>query len=60
MKLPSGLHCPRCDGTTLRTIDTRKAGDTIRRKRECHHCGAQFVTTEMVLTSPIHTEEVAK
>lgn len=44
----AGLHCPRCDGTTLRTIDTRKAGDTIRRKRECHHCGAQFYTTEAV------------
>jgi transcriptional repressor NrdR len=51
----AGLHCPRCNSTTLRTIDTRKTGKTIRRKRECHHCGAQFYTTEAV-----QTEEVAK
>lgn len=45
-----GLHCPRCQSTSLRTIDTRKTDGTIRRKRECHHCGAQFYTTEAVRT----------
>ncbi len=50
MKSPTGLHCPRCHSTALRTLDTRKADDTIRRKRECHKCGAQFYTTEAVQT----------
>ncbi|WP_287186930.1 hypothetical protein [Mesorhizobium sp.] len=46
----TGLHCPRCQSTSLRTLDTRKTGNTIRRKRECHHCGAQFYTVEAVQT----------
>lgn len=50
MTHPIGLHCPRCQSTTLRTIDTRKINSTIRRKRECHKCGAQFYTTEAVQT----------
>ena len=50
MKSPSGLHCPRCQSTTLRIMDTRKVDHTIRRKRECHHCGAQFYTIEAVQT----------
>ena len=50
MKTPTGLHCPRCQSTTLRIMDTRKVDHTIRRKRECHHCGAQFYTTEAVQT----------
>lgn len=45
-----GLHCPRCQSTSLRTLDTRKAMNTVRRKRECHHCGAQFFTVETVQT----------
>jgi transcriptional regulator NrdR family protein len=43
-----GLHCPRCQSTQLRTIDTRKTDNTIRRKRECHRCGEKFYTTESV------------
>jgi transcriptional regulator NrdR family protein len=53
--LKAGLPCPRCASVTLRTLDTRKAAETIRRRRECHHCGAQFYTVES-----IQTEEVAK
>ena len=53
MTHPIGLHCPRCQSTSLRTIDSRKVGNTVRRKRECHKCRARFYTTEAVQAGAI-------
>lgn len=48
MKAPDGLHCPKCQSTVLRTLDSRKQNGTVRRRRECHKCGERFYTVEAV------------
>jgi transcriptional repressor NrdR len=42
------MHCPRCEATGTRVIDSRDldAGSTIRRRRECEACGHRFTTYE--------------
>jgi len=44
------MHCPRCDGTRVRVVDSRTArgGRAIRRRRECADCGERFTTYESV------------
>jgi len=42
------MHCPFCQHTDTRVIDSRVAedGSTIRRRRECEKCGERFNTFE--------------
>lgn len=43
-----GMHCPFCQNEDTSVIDTRIAEDgySIRRRRECKHCGKRFTTSE--------------
>ena len=47
---PDKMHCPFCQHVDTRVIDSREAEDgaTIRRRRECEHCGERFNTFETV------------
>lgn len=45
------MFCPHCKSTDHRVVDTRGAGDGIRRRRECHQCGGRFTTYEQVAAS---------
>ncbi|MDA3915336.1 transcriptional regulator NrdR [Oleiagrimonas sp.] len=42
------MHCPFCQHEDTRVIDSRLAEDgaTVRRRRECEHCGERFNTFE--------------
>ena len=42
------MHCPHCENTATRVIDSRdlENGSTIRRRRECEACGHRFTTYE--------------
>lgn len=42
------MHCPFCQHTETRVIDSRVSDDgaTIRRRRECEQCGERFNTFE--------------
>lgn len=42
------LHCPWCDATDTKVVDSRPAeeGVSIRRRRECASCGRRFTTFE--------------
>ncbi|MEM9303882.1 MAG: transcriptional regulator NrdR [Pseudomonadota bacterium] len=42
------MHCPFCEATDTRVIDSRLKGEgyQIRRRRECGNCGARFNTFE--------------
>ncbi|MDX1568925.1 MAG: transcriptional regulator NrdR [Xanthomonadales bacterium] len=42
------MHCPFCQATDTRVIDSRLKGEgfQIRRRRECSQCGARFNTFE--------------
>ncbi|MFT3790104.1 MAG: transcriptional regulator NrdR [Rudaea sp.] len=42
------MHCPFCQHNDTRVIDSRETDDgaTIRRRRECPHCGERFNTFE--------------
>ena len=49
------MHCPYCQHTDTRVIDSRVSEDgaTIRRRRDCEACGERFSTLETVeLTLP--------
>jgi hypothetical protein len=41
------MDCVRCPVDT-RVLDTRPAGDAVRRRRECLVCGERFTTWERV------------
>ena len=41
------MKCPYC-GNKSRVVDTRSAGEGIRRRRECKSCGRRFTTYERV------------
>ena len=49
------MRCPLCNYVESKVIDSRAAEDnsTIRRRRECHQCGARFTTFEMVEKVPL-------
>lgn len=42
------MRCPHCSHTQHRVIDTRDAGEDIRRRRRCDNCGQRFTTYEHV------------
>lgn len=39
-----GLRCPKCGCRRARLLDTR----SLRRRRECEHCGCRYITVETV------------
>lgn len=42
------MLCPYCTDSDSKVIDSRDAGDGIRRRRECLRCGLRFTTYEYV------------
>lgn len=42
------MKCPYCSETDTRVIETREAGDSLRRRRECLACKQRFTTYERV------------
>ena len=42
------MRCPYCGNTDSKVIDSRDAGDGIRRRRECQECERRFTTYEYV------------
>jgi transcriptional repressor NrdR len=44
------MKCPFCGHVEDKVVDSREAkvGDTIRRRRECEHCGRRFTTYERI------------
>jgi len=44
------MKCPFCGKVEDKVVDSRaaKVGDTIRRRRECEHCGRRFTTYERI------------
>ncbi|MCS7222494.1 MAG: transcriptional regulator NrdR [Anaerolineae bacterium] len=42
------MRCPHCSGDDTRVVDTRAAGEGIRRRRQCQQCGRRFTTYERV------------
>jgi len=42
------VRCPYCNTPDSRVIDSRElgGGESIRRRRECQHCGRRFTTYE--------------
>ena len=44
------MKCPFCGHAEDRVVDSREAkvGDTIRRRRQCEHCGRRFTTYERI------------
>ncbi len=44
------MHCPFCQHSDTRVIDSRVSDDgaTIRRRRECEACGERFSTLETI------------
>ena len=48
------MKCPYCGKEDSRVIDSRPTDDgSIRRRRECDHCGKRFTTYENVETIPV-------
>ncbi|MGQ9628244.1 MAG: transcriptional regulator NrdR [Anaerolineae bacterium] len=45
------MKCPYCGQSDSRVIDTRSAGDGIRRRRKCTDCGKRFTTYERTLVN---------
>ena len=44
------MRCPFCSHSESRVIDSRDAGEGIRRRRECLRCGLRFTTYERLQT----------
>lgn len=42
------MRCPECQHEDTRVIDSRTAGDAIRRRRQCMACSERFTTHERV------------
>ncbi len=42
------MRCPYCAKDDSKVIDTRESDESIRRRRECLHCGRRFTTYERV------------
>ena len=47
------MRCPYCGHDDSRVIDSRDAGDGIRRRRECFRCGLRYTTYERVQTTAL-------
>ncbi len=42
------MRCTHCDNEDTKVIETREAGEDVRRRRECPSCGERFTTYERV------------
>lgn len=42
------MICPYCQNDTSKVLDSRDAGSSIRRRRQCEDCGRRFTTHERV------------
>lgn len=42
------MECPACQHGESKVVDSRDAGDSIRRRRECLGCGHRFTTFERI------------
>src|SRR5262245_12093173 len=44
------MRCPKCGGRDDKVNDSRESreGETIRRRRECLHCGCRYTTYEEI------------
>jgi transcriptional repressor NrdR len=42
------VQCPLCDHPESRVVDSRDAGEAIRRRRECETCSHRFTTFERI------------
>ncbi len=42
------MHCPYCSYEDSKVIDSRDAGEGIRRRRECLRCGLRFTSYERI------------
>jgi len=47
------MKCIQCDNQDTRVIETRQAGEELRRRRECSGCGHRFTTYERVEMPPL-------
>ena len=49
------MKCPFCGGERSRVLDTRlvEGGCSIRRRRQCVHCGMRFTTYERYSKAPL-------
>ena len=49
------MKCPACFKTDSRVLDSRPVddGSSVKRRRECPHCGKRFTTYEVVETVPL-------
>jgi len=49
------MQCPKCQNTNTRVLESRvpKDGKSVRRRRECLHCGQRFTTYERVEEMPL-------
>ncbi len=47
------MRCPQCNCDEDKVIDTRviREGESIRRRRQCLHCGHRFTTYEFIVRS---------
>jgi transcriptional repressor NrdR len=45
------VHCPFCGSESTSVVDTRDAGDAVRRRRECATCSNRFTTYERAETN---------
>jgi transcriptional repressor NrdR len=50
------MECPHCGNTQHKVIDTRDAGDAIRRRRQCEQCNQRFTTYENVAADLLVTK----
>jgi transcriptional repressor NrdR len=40
--------CPACQHPEIKVVDSRDAGEAVRRRRECESCGHRFTTFERI------------
>lgn len=43
------MNCSKCNSNKNKVLESRKADDSIRRRRECLKCGFRFTTQESVV-----------
>jgi transcriptional repressor NrdR len=48
------VRCPFCEISDTSVVDTRIAGDSIRRRRRCEGCERRFTTYERYDEGPLH------
>jgi transcriptional regulator NrdR family protein len=43
------MECKHCGNTKFYTLDTRKRGDVVERKKMCIECRSVYITTEKIV-----------